>query len=124
MHLLGFLLAVGIAVSVGRVTLSLVTVNGESMAPNLHHGDRLLAVRWVGLPARLLVGRVVVADLPAPLRVADGSRVLVKRVTAVRSEQVWLQGDAQNSLDSRHFGWLDGSCVTALVLVRLRRASD
>lgn len=120
MHLRWSLLLACGSMAAGRAMFLLVTVTGESMAPTLQPGDRLLAVRWLRLPARLLRGRVVVVRLPPRVHIPNGAPVVIKRVIAVRANALWLEGDSVHSVDSRHFGWVDGSCVNALVLTRLR----
>ncbi len=73
-----------------------VEVTGDSMAPTLLPGDRLLLVR----PRSVGVGDLVaLADPRQP------GRLLVKRVGAIDASRVTVVGDNQEqSTDSRHFG--------------------
>ena len=73
------------AVAAGRRRYAVVTVDGVSMLPAYHHGDRLVARRGAG---RLAVGDVVVFEQPrlGPEGRAEwrgGSRWMVKRVAAL-----------------------------------------
>ncbi|MBW3611151.1 MAG: S26 family signal peptidase [Actinobacteria bacterium] len=88
-----------------------IEVQGQSMAPGLRPGDRLLAVR--GLPPRAR-DVVTVTDPRQP------SRVLVKRVVSVQGDgRVELAGDnPRASTDSRSFGPVPAASVTARVLWR------
>ncbi len=88
-----------------------VEVHGQSMAPLLAPGDRLVAVR--GLPAR--VGDVVA--VPDPRR---PSRLLVKRAVAVGPDgSIELAGDnPAASTDSRTFGPVPDPSVVGRVVWR------
>ncbi len=77
--------------------LDVVEVRGRSMEPSLWPGDRLLVVR-----AAPRVGDVVLAPDP---RAPD--RELIKRVTRIDGDGVWLAGDnPARSTDARTFGAL------------------
>ncbi len=94
-----------------------VVVEGESMAPTLVHGDRLVVLtRPWGPPARLAVGDIVaVADPRRP------DRVLVKRLARVdrAAGTVDVLGDASDaSTDSRDFGPVPSSSVVGRVVHR------
>ena len=88
-----------------------VEVSGHSMAPQLRPGDRVVALR--GLPVR--PGDVVAAIDPR-----DRSRLLVKRVAAVRPDRsLVLAGDnAVASTDSRSFGSVPAPLVRGRVVWR------
>ncbi|MDA8285114.1 MAG: nickel-type superoxide dismutase maturation protease [Actinomycetota bacterium] len=74
-----------------------VQVEGPSMLPSLHPGDRLLVVRRHGLPLR---GQIVALHDPS-----CEQRLLVKRVAAVGPNGVTVLGDnAGASTDSRSWG--------------------
>ncbi len=98
---------------VARRCLLRVEVQGQSMAPGLLPGDRLLAVK--GLRTR--VGDVVTAADPR-----QPSRLLVKRVVARGAgDQVSLAGDnPAASTDSRSFGPVPATFVSGRVLWRYR----
>jgi nickel-type superoxide dismutase maturation protease len=88
----GLVAAAGLAAS----RLSRIEVTGDSMAPTLLAGDRLLVLR--GAPPT--VGAIVtLADPRHP------ERTLVKRVALVDAHGVHVRGDhPQRSTDSRDFG--------------------
>ncbi|MHA6628948.1 signal peptidase I [Pseudonocardia sichuanensis] len=69
--------------SVGRL-LQIIRVQGDSMVPALHDGDRLLAVR-PGPWRPLRRGAVVVGRVPA-VAGGDGSALFIKRVLALPGE--------------------------------------
>lgn len=112
-------LLAGVGVLVGGVVLASevmrrVVVVGDSMAPALHEGDRVLVVRvhrW--LPLR--TGDVVAAPDPR-----DASRLLVKRVAACTpTGAVVLHGDnSARSTDSRAFGPVERRAVWGLAVYR------
>ena len=114
--------AIGVALVVGLSVLAArcagrVAVEGDSMAPTLLDGDRLLVMsRPWGASTRIVVGDIVaVADPRLP------SRVLVKRVASIdRSEQtIDVLGDAPDaSTDSRQFGPVPLASVIGRVVHR------
>jgi nickel-type superoxide dismutase maturation protease len=87
-----------------------VVVEGQSMAPTLEPGDRLLVLR-----RRVLSPGDVIA-LRDP-RARD--RLLVKRVAALTGDTVNVRGDNQaSSTDSRAFGAVDRRDVIGTVVRR------
>jgi len=97
-----------------------VEVTGDSMAPSLVEGDRLLvvAVPWRALPVPGTV--VAVPDPRVP------GRLLVKRVAGVdRSRRtVDVRGDAPHaSTDSRAFGPVPAASVVGRAVYRYGPAS-
>ena len=79
-----------------RLPLFRVQVTGDSMAPALRPGDRLVVWRT----RRLRPGDIAVAADPR-----DPSRPLVKRVVSLAADGAVLLGDnPPSSTDSRHFG--------------------
>lgn len=102
----------GAYVAAAAVSWSRVVVRGPSMAPTLRAGEVLLTVP---LPAALVrPGLAVVASDPA-----DTAHLVVKRVTGVARDRVFLVGDdPDHSTDSRVWGWVPVSAVRRLVLAR------
>jgi len=98
-------------------SLRRVVVAGDSMAPTLLDGDRLLALaRPWGIPARPAVGDIVAVTDP---RRPD--RVLVKRVASVEwpDGTIVVLGDSPDaSTDSRHFGAVPIGTVIGRVVHR------
>ena len=79
--------------------LDAVVVAGESMAPTLRAGDRLLVEAWTFRSRPPRPGEIVLAGDPR-----QPDRELVKRVASVDAGYVTLAGDAPASTDSRTFG--------------------
>ncbi|MBB6548505.1 S26 family signal peptidase [Nonomuraea rubra] len=115
-----------------RATYLVVRVRGDSMAPALAHGDRLLSRRTH--LAALRNGQIAVVLSPRP----DGSRFLVKRVAALPGDPVpavvrevvaddvvpagrfVLIGDnAEVSFDSREHGFFDAGDLRAVTIRKL-----
>lgn len=82
-------LALVIALAVRTFVVQLYRVDGESMYPTLHHGDRLLVNKLVYRFRSPQPGEVVVLEDPF-----NPGRQLVKRVIAVEGEEVEVQGQA------------------------------
>ena len=87
--------AVLVAIVIGAVcalfNVRLSIVDGESMAPSIRAGDSVITI---SVPTdQLRVGSV--------LLVRDGERRLLHRLRAIEGDQLFLQGDASLSGDSR-----------------------
>ena len=95
-----------------------VAVVGDSMAPRLLPGDRLLV--WKPRrPGSLRQGDVVVAPDPR-----EPGRALVKRVAAIDASSAWLAGDNPGrSTDSRDFGPVPLSSVAGRAVYRYAPAT-
>jgi nickel-type superoxide dismutase maturation protease len=95
--------------------LGRLRVAGESMAPTLLPGDRVLVWRGLGPfrpPAR-------VGDLVAVVDPREPARVMVKRVAGVIGTDVSVLGDnAAASTDSRHFGPVGAAAIQGRVIYR------
>jgi len=97
--------AVVLGQRVGRVE-----VDGDSMRPTLHPGDRLVVVRG----RRPRVGDLV--TLPHP---RSPQRVMVKRVVMVSGARVMVRGDnPAASTDSRSFGPVPAASIQGRVVYR------
>ncbi len=138
--------ALALLVSALRWWFAVVTVHGQSMAPTLADGDRLLARRC--LARSLRTGSLVIFLEPGlPL---NGSRPMwltgagqklwvVKRVAAVPGEPVpeevrqavdgapvvpprsiVVLGDSPHSRDSRHWGFIPSALILGKAVRRLR----
>jgi phage repressor protein C with HTH and peptisase S24 domain len=87
--------------------LGLYRVAGDSMLPTYTPGDTLLGWRWFR-PRR---GDVVIVQRDRPL---------VKRVTHVNVEGVFIEGDnPRRSTDSRTFGRVRRDQVEARIILKL-----
>jgi nickel-type superoxide dismutase maturation protease len=106
-----FIIAAGAVVALAWRDVIRVEVQGESMAPTLRPGDRMLAlVRFRGRPGDI----VAVRDPRLP------SRILVKRVATVEADRsLRLHGDDPDaSTDSRSFGPVSATLVLGRVVWR------
>jgi len=96
-------------VLIGLSRLVRLEVEGESMLPSFAPRDRVLLWRT----HRPRVGDVVLLEDPR-----DG-RWLLKRVTGLRSREVFVEGDNRwHSTDSRSFGWVPYERIQGRVLWR------
>lgn len=124
-----------------RTCLIVITVHGQSMAPALEHGDRVLALRffpygWIRKGRIVLVWPANDAHMPGITSVCSH----IKRVVALEGEtftsplggQSWeiprrhlfVCGDNhEQSIDSRKWGPLPLKNVLGLVLLKLPRKS-
>jgi len=100
-----------------------VKVSGSSMLPAYRDGDWLL-VSW--FPAGLtpladdrILGKVVVVE-----REERPGIFLVKRLQKSHGGIYWVQGDNDESTDSRTWGWIPGNEVVGVVLFRYKRGKD
>ncbi len=95
--------------------LGRLQVAGESMAPTLLPGDRVLV--WRGLGPLRPPPRA--GDLVAVADPRDPERVVVKRVAGVAGTEVSVQGDNEAaSTDSRHFGPVSAAAIRGRVIYR------
>ncbi|MEU8826280.1 S26 family signal peptidase [Streptomyces sp. NPDC048636] len=128
------LLAVGAGAALRR-KLMLIRVTGNSMAPTFTDSSRLL----VRTSKRVRSNDVII--FRNPLGEADPElRWLVKRVAALPGEpvpaevlervgarpgaavpagRIVVRGDAERTLDSRHFGYVPSGTVLGVVVTRL-----
>jgi nickel-type superoxide dismutase maturation protease len=87
--------------------LGIYRVAGESMQPTYQPGDTVLGWRWFR-PKR---GDIVVVKR---------DRMLIKRVTHVNVEGIFLEGDnPRRSTDSRTFGLVRRDQVEARIILKL-----
>ncbi|MBG0857418.1 S26 family signal peptidase [Streptomyces spinoverrucosus] len=143
--LIGLGLAGVAVVALIRRTCVVVTVEGTSMIPTFHPGDRVL-VRRVG-PAGVSAGRLVVTEPPAEGRWDTRRRSgwLIKRVAAVPGDPVPREGapalrsrpeervpdgrlvllgdNPAESLDSRFHGYFRADRIVGVVIRQLPHAA-
>ncbi len=85
-------------------------VSGRSMFPALQPGNIIIALR-----KSYKVGSIVIANI--------NNREVIKRVTLIKKEYVYLQGDnASESTDSRHYGPVHKSVILGTVMITLPKA--
>lgn len=93
-----------------RWPLTVVAVEGDSMAPAMWPGDFLLVSR---------AGRVRVGDAVMLRRPDHPGLLLVKRVRSRDPEGWWVEGDNHTrSDDSRLFGIVPDACILGRVVLR------
>ncbi|MFB9236535.1 S26 family signal peptidase [Plantactinospora siamensis] len=143
-------LALAGAAALARRRLVAITVEGRSMEPTLHEGDRVLVLRRP--LRRVRRGQIVVleqpmpgarwARLPRPTHRIGGRDWLVKRAVAVPgdpvppavapvagdlpdgrvpADSVVVLGDGVSSQDSRMWGLVPGERVLGVSIARLPR---
>ncbi|MEV5576690.1 S26 family signal peptidase [Spirillospora sp. NPDC052269] len=133
---LGVLAAVAASAVAAHRTLILTTVDGDSMEPTLHSGDRVL-IRRTRRPRR---GQITL------LRSEPHDYLLLKRTVAVSGDHLpkeWAEFDVESiadatvptdaivvmgdnrpaSYDSRHFGHVRKARVLGVLLTRVNTAS-
>jgi nickel-type superoxide dismutase maturation protease len=105
------LLGAAVALVLASRRLDAVEVRGQSMAPTLLPGDRLIVIP-LDRPPR--VGEIVLAGDPR-----DHGRELIKRVAAVDRAGVDLRGDNRGaSTDGRRFGVVRAAAIRWRVVFR------
>jgi len=99
-----------VASAAWRRTVRRVVVEGASMLPTLHPGDRLVVVRF---------GKSLRGDLVALRDPSRPARFLVKRVTEIGPGGLDVRGDNEAaSRDSRSFGTVPASDVLGRAVYR------
>lgn len=89
--------------------IQIVKVCGDSLAPEIRHGDYVITS---SLPVRL--GRLHVGDIVMFEHPIYG--MLIKRISALTGKSVEVRGFHQFSIDSRRFGALPLTCVKQKML--------
>ena len=97
-----------------------VKVSGSSMVPTFKDGDWLL-VSWfpaglTPLVAERILGKVVVVE-----REERPGIFLVKRLQKSHGGNFWVQGDNDESTDSRTWGWIPGNEIVGVVRMRIKK---
>ncbi|HEV7862516.1 MAG TPA: nickel-type superoxide dismutase maturation protease [Acidimicrobiia bacterium] len=98
-----------------HLPLGRLQVSGESMAPTLIPGDRVIVLRGLG-PLRPAIR---VGDLVAVIDPRPPGRMMIKRVSELARDGVAVRGDNEAaSTDSRHFGPVDPRNIRGRVIYR------
>jgi phage repressor protein C with HTH and peptisase S24 domain len=98
-----------------------VKVTGQSMLPAYRDGDWLL-VSWLeSVPGLEAVGNSLISKVVVIEREERPGIFLVKRVQKFHAGNYWVQGDNEESTDSRTWGWIAPSEIVGCVLFRYRR---
>ena len=92
------------------------------MLPAYRDGDWLF-ISWLGTApgsetvALSLVSKVVVVE-----REERPGIFLIKRVQKFHAGNYWVQGDNEESTDSRSWGWIPANEVVGVVLMRIKKS--
>ncbi len=98
-----------------------VKVAGQSMLPAYRDGDWLL-VSWLdAVPDSEAVGNSLISKVVVIEREERPGIFLVKRVQKFHAGNYWVQGDNDESTDSRTWGWIAPNEIVGCVLFRYRR---
>ena len=98
-----------------------VKVAGQSMLPTYREGDWLF-VSWLdSAPGLGAVGNSLVSKVVVVEREERPGIFLIKRVQKFHAGNYWVQGDNEESTDSRSWGWIPASEVVGVVLLRYRK---
>lgn len=138
MWLFGLVAALVVSLILLRLSLLVVVVHGYSMLPTIRPGDRVLVFRY--WPRRGLRTGQVVLLRPTAVYL---HQYAVKRITALPGQHVeptaagdrhrawtgrippgtvFVEGDAEDSIDSSHVGPLPADRVAGIVFARLSRS--
>lgn len=100
----------GVLAGLGARRFRRIEITGESMAPALEPGDRVVVVR---------AGRPRTGDIVACVDPRDPNRTMVKRVVAGVGPGYTVLGDNSDaSTDSRHFGPIDADLIIGRLIFR------
>jgi signal peptidase I len=99
-----------------------VKVAGGSMLPAYRDGDWLLVTWLDSAPGLEAVGNSLVSKVVVVEREERPGIYLVKRVQKFHAGNYWVQGDSQESTDSRTWGWIPANEVVGVVLIRIKRS--
>jgi signal peptidase I len=98
-----------------------VKVSGGSMLPAYRDGDWLF-VSWIdGAAGLAAVGKSIVGKVVVVEREERPGIFLVKRVQKFHSDKYWVEGDGNESTDSRSWGWIAAQEIVGVVLFRYKR---
>jgi len=99
-----------------------VRVAGGSMLPVYRDGDWLF-VSWLdSAPGLEEVGNSLVSKVVVVEREERPGIFLIKRVQKFHAGNYWVQGDSDESTDSRTWGWIPANEVVGVVLLRIKRS--
>ncbi len=99
-----------------------VKVAGGSMLPAYREGDWLF-VRWLGAaPGSESAGSSLVCKVIVVEREERPGIFLIKRVQKFHVGNYWVQGDNEESTDSRSWGWIPANEIIGVVLMRIKKS--
>jgi hypothetical protein len=92
------------------------------MLPAYRDGDWLL-VSWLSTaPGDETVGTSLISKVVVVEREERPGIYLVKRVQKFHAGNYWVQGDHEESTDSRSWGWILANEVIGVVLMRIKKS--
>jgi len=97
-----------------------VKVSGSSMAPTYKDGDWLL-VSWFAAGLAPSVGDRILGKVVVVEREERPGIFLVKRLQKSHGGIYWVQGDNDESTDSRSWGWIPGNEIVGVVRLRYKK---
>lgn len=98
-----------------------VKVAGGSMLPAYQDGDWLFVRRLGTAPAIEKIGTSLLGKVVVIEREERPGIFLIKRVQKFHAGNYWVQGDNEESTDSRTWGWIPAQEVVGVVLFRYRK---
>ena len=90
------------------------------MAPTFKDGDWLL-VSWLDGGLAPLVGDRILGKVVVVEREERPGIFLVKRLQKSHGGNFWVQGDSDESTDSRTWGWIPANEIVGVVLFRYKK---
>lgn len=97
-----------------------VKVAGSSMSPTYKDGDWLV-VSWFDAGLTPLISEGTLGKVVVIEREERPGIFLVKRLQKSHGGSFWVQGDNDESSDSRSWGWIPANEVVGVVLFRYRK---
>ena len=91
------------------------------MAPTFKDGDWLL-VSWLDGGLAPLVGDRILGKVVVVEREERPGIFLIKRLQKSHGGIYWVQGDNDESTDSRTWGWIPANEVIGVVLTRIKKS--
>ena len=83
------------------------------MSPALVQTDTILVSKWIG---KVKKDDIILLQNPQE---KEKIHFIIKRVKDIKNNKIYVEGDNKNkSRDSRHFGWIDKSCIYGKMITR------
>ena len=92
------------------------------MLPAYRDGDWLFVSWTEGAAGLAAVGKSILGKVVVIEREDKPGIFLVKRVQKFHAGNYWVQGDNEESTDSRSWGWIPANEVVGVVLFRYKRS--
>ena len=92
------------------------------MLPAYRDGDWLFVSWTEGAAGLAAVGKSILGKVVVIEREDKPGIFLVKRVQKFHAGNYWVQGDNEESTDSRSWGWIPANEVIGVVLMRIKKS--